>query len=163
MVSVCFDFDGCRQPVPFMVWEFPPGEQPTLKQLLEPVVKEINYCGMTLRNYCADGKEQQHVRGMVTTNGYYACARCSSKGAPVRRDPSANSQRQPTHVHYPLRAHNSQPRDYCWQFDEIFFSGCLGCPAMIMVQVGAGGCFSWNDTWRRIRCGEHQVVRCEVG
>ena len=77
---ISLSFDKCKAPIPWHVWEFRSKTGPTLEELFGDLVKEINDVGIHVSHVVLDGKEQNYVRGMVTTNGYYGCARCLSSG-----------------------------------------------------------------------------------
>ena len=78
IVSVCFE--GCKQPIPWFVWEFAPKASPHLEDLLRPVVDQVTTHGFHIKLFIADGKEQHFVRGMVSTAGLWGCARCLTRG-----------------------------------------------------------------------------------
>ena len=48
-----------------------------------PIVKECNESSIVIPIICPDGLEQQELRGMVSTPGYYHCSKCLSKGIKI--------------------------------------------------------------------------------
>ena len=95
-------FNGCQQPIPWMVFEYLPGHKPNLDELFGTAVKQCLEHGFTVEQMCVDGLEQQAVRGMVSTGGYYSCARCPTKGTKAGNLP----------VHFPLKDMSQQKRTH---------------------------------------------------
>jgi len=96
-------FGMCKAPLPFRVWEFRTKTGPTLVELLQDIVQEFNMLGLrSPPRFVMDGKEQNYLRGMVTTNAYYGCARCLSEGTTQRYGK----------VHYPFHLINRSPRNH---------------------------------------------------
>ena len=95
-------FPGCNQPFPWRTWEFLGKENaPSLHDLLAPVVQECIDNEITIDKFIVDGKEQQSIRGMVATSGFWHCPRCLTKGI---------TSRESKHVHFPPRIVNPTPR-----------------------------------------------------
>jgi hypothetical protein len=95
-------FSSCKAPLPWHVWEFRSQTGPTLQELFEDLVKEINQAGVQVSLIVVDGKEQNYIRGMVTTNGYYGCARCLTCG----------TTKKLKKVHYPYNMINPEPKTH---------------------------------------------------
>ena len=95
-------FEGCRSPLPWMVWEYGRGHKPSLEELYRPIVDEALNHNVIITRVIADGLEQNFVRGMIATTGFYSCARCKSMG----------STRLKGSVYYPLRDNNLEPKTH---------------------------------------------------
>jgi hypothetical protein len=95
-------FSRCKAPLPWHVWEFRSQTGPTLNELFAELVNEINNAGVQVSLIVVDGKEQNYIRGMVTTNGYYGCARCLTCGTTKKLNK----------VHYPFNQLNPQPKTH---------------------------------------------------
>ena len=94
---ISVSFEGCRQPLPWSVWEFKDKTvKPSLEQVLLPIINQIKTNGVKLKRVAADGLEQNVIRGLVSTNGFWSCAHCLTKG----------STKVYGTVHFPLRENN---------------------------------------------------------
>ena len=75
---VSLTFECCNTAIPWRVFEYVLGGSymPSLEEYLRPVVQQLALSGANLDLVAADGKEQLALRGMITTSGFYGCARC---------------------------------------------------------------------------------------
>ena len=110
---VSITLEHCRQPIMWFCWEFLQGHQPSLQELMGPVVQQLGKYGAQLVQVVADGKEQNFLRGMVGTGGYYGCGRCFSKGV-TEKASQRNRGRAAKNVHFPLHSLDTTPRTSQW-------------------------------------------------
>jgi len=97
IISVRFPF--CKQPYPLAIWEYQKGNSPSLRQLYSEMVQELNNKEFEVKQALMDGLEQNHSRGMVSTTGFFGCARCKRRGV-------TTETRNCRHVHYPPSIEN---------------------------------------------------------
>ncbi len=87
---VCVSFPPCGKPYPLSIHNLcvKRGGRLNVFDLLDSFVEQINALGgqLTLRRTLGDGKERKMTKGMIATNGHFACETCLQPGAHLPDD-----------------------------------------------------------------------------
>jgi hypothetical protein len=130
ILSVCFQ--GCSSPLPWFVWQHRYGDSPSLEDILDPMVDDLKRAGCRLKLIVSDGLEQNALRGLISTGGFYGCGWCTTKGV------TADARR----VHYPWEECHFAPRnmeDWRNLFEgdgEDYFDGDAALEASVDIRQG---------------------------